>query len=169
MQCGGGETGTQSSLPRPSLSPLRLRGNQVSQAKDTGSHWVLGGTVGRSTVNRLLTDRRSTVNRQSVDICSPTVGGEDDRRSTVGRLYGNEGDLESWCWQEKELTVSCTSCEDERNALCATRKAADGTLGLDSDFGGKDSIGLVTEDAVSRQSADCVSVDLSADCRPTGG
>ena len=43
--------------------------------------------------------------------------------------------------------MSCTSCEDERNALCATRKAANGTIGLDSDFGGKDSIGLVTEDA----------------------
>ena len=28
--------------------------------------------------------------------------------------------------------MSCTSCEDERNALCATRKAADGILGLDS-------------------------------------
>ena len=27
--------------------------------------------------------------------------------------------------------MSCTSCEDERNALCATRKAADGILGLD--------------------------------------
>ena len=27
--------------------------------------------------------------------------------------------------------MSCTSCEDERNASCATRKAADGILGLD--------------------------------------
>ena len=49
---------------------------------------------------------------------------------TVGRLYHNEGNLELWYWQEKELTVSCTSCEDERNALWATRKAADGILGL---------------------------------------
>ena len=27
--------------------------------------------------------------------------------------------------------MSCTSCEDERNALCATRKAILGILGLD--------------------------------------
>ena len=27
--------------------------------------------------------------------------------------------------------MSCTSCEDERNALCATKKANDGILGLD--------------------------------------
>ena len=35
--------------------------------------------------------------------------------------------------------MSCTSCEDERNALCAKRKAADGILDLDrfSNLSGK--------------------------------
>ena len=111
------------------------------------------------TVDRLSTDSRPTVDRQSVDVSTdtrpiyshrqstdgrPTVGAEDDCRSPVGRptvvrLHANEGDLESWSWQEKELTVSCTSCEDERNALCAKRKAADGILDLDrfSNLSGK--------------------------------
>ena len=35
--------------------------------------------------------------------------------------------------------MSCTSCEDERNALCAKREAADGILDLDrfSNLSGK--------------------------------
>ena len=93
--------------------------------------WFLLGYLDHVYFSLLSVDSRPTHR--------PTVDG----RPTVG----NEGDLESWFWQEKELTVSCTSCEDERNALCAARKAADGILGLESDFGGKDSIGLVTEDA----------------------
>ena len=104
--------------------------------------WTVGRQSAdcRPTVNRQSTDRQPIVYRQSADSwpigqltvgrhfvtdSRPTVSGEDDR------LYDNEDDLESWCWQEKELTVSCTSCEDERNALCATKKATDGILGLD--------------------------------------
>ena len=86
----------------------------------------------------ILTDSRPTVDRQSV--LRTTVGRQSvDCRPTVVRLHANEGDLESWSWQEKELTVSCTSCEDERNALCAKRKAADGILDLDrfSNLSGK--------------------------------
>ena len=104
----------------------------------------------RPTLDRLSVVRRPIVYRQSAGsrpIGQPTVGWHFpptfDRqslaRTTVGqlspdcrRLYDKMGDLESWCWQEKELTVSCTSCEDERNAFCATRKAIEGILGLDS-------------------------------------
>ena len=87
----------------------------------------------------LSVDSQPTVDRLSTDSRSmgrPTAGPylfTDGRpwqsvvRMTVGRQSADcmvmRVTVESWCWQEKELTVSCTSCEDERNALCATSRS----------------------------------------------